>query len=272
MHSDLFGSMVLHGAVVVLFGLWTPMMSKTMHDDQTLPIDIITVDEFTRIIEESRERDRKEPVSKAAPETAAHEVTPPPAAAPANAMPELDTRAKPEKSVLSEKPVPAPRTAKPVPSKPRVEKPESIEQPSPKLKSLLDVGQVRALLDKIPEVVNAPRQDKTAQPLAAAERLTLSEIDAFRTQMKRCWSPPSGARDAEMLMVRVRLSLSPAGSILAGPVVVNRDQLGNPFFRAAAESVLRAIRRCQPFSMPVEKYAGWRNIELTFNPRKMLGR
>jgi hypothetical protein len=47
--------------------------------------------------------------------------------------------------------------------------------------------------------------------------------------------------------------------------------LGDPFFRAAAESVLRAIRRCQPFNMPVEKYASWRNIELTFDPSRMLG-
>jgi hypothetical protein len=59
--------------------------------------------------------------------------------------------------------------------------------------------------------------------------------------------------------------------ISAGPIVVNRSQLGDPFFRAAAESVLRAIRRCQPFNMPVEKYKSWRDIELTFDPRKMLG-
>ena len=101
--------------------------------------------------------------------------------------------------------------------------------------------------------------------------LTLNEIDAFRTQMRRCWNPPSGARNAEDLVVQVRVSLAPNGMISAGPKVMNRGQLGDPFFRAAAESVLRAIRRCQPFEMPPEKYAAWRDIELKFDPGKMLG-
>ena len=79
-------------------------------------------------------------------------------------------------------------------------------------------------------------------------RLTLNEIDAFRTQMRRCWNPPSGARNAEDLIVQ-GVSLAPNGMISAGPKVMNRTQLGDRF-RAAAESVLRAIRRCQPFEMP----------------------
>jgi hypothetical protein len=99
----------------------------------------------------------------------------------------------------------------------------------------------------------------------------LNEIDAFRAQMRRCWNPPSGARNAEDLIVQVRVSLAPNGMISAGPKVMNRAQLGDPFFRAAAESVLRAIRRCQPFKMPPEKYAAWRDIELKFDPGKMLG-
>ena len=107
--------------------------------------------------------------------------------------------------------------------------------------------------------------------MAALLTADLNEVDAFREQMRRCWSPPAGAKQAENLVVRVRLSLTPSGAISAGPVVVNRSLLGDPFFRAAAESVLRAIRRCQPFSMPAEKYASWRNIELTFDPRRMLG-
>jgi hypothetical protein len=144
--------------------------------------------------------------------------------------------------------------------------------PKPKPKPLLDIGQVRALLDKTPDAAPAERVDAAIRhETPSAPKLTLNEIDAFRAQMRRCWSPPSGARQAENLMVNVRLSLSPSGAILAGPVVVNRGQLGDPFFRAAAESVLRAIRRCQPFSMPVEKYASWRDIELKFDPSKMLG-
>ena len=141
----------------------------------------------------------------------------------------------------------------------------------PKPKPELDVSQIRALLNKTPDT--PAEAELVAKEDVASEniRLTLNEIDAFRTQMRRCWNPPSGARNAEDLIVQVRVSLAPNGMISAGPKVMNRAQLGDPFFRAAAESVLRAIRRCQPFEMPPEKYAAWRDIELKFDPGKMLG-
>ena len=101
--------------------------------------------------------------------------------------------------------------------------------------------------------------------------MTLSEIDSFRVQMKKCWSFPAGARAGDDLAVIVRVSLMPNGMVSDGPVVVNRNQLTDPFFRAAAESVLRAIRRCQPYQMPAEKYERWRDLELNFDPKFMLG-
>ena len=85
----------------------------------------------------------------------------------------------------------------------------------------------------------------------------LNEVDAFRAQMRRCWSPPAGAKQAENLVVQVRLSLTPGGLISAGPVVVNRRLLGDPFFRAAAESVLRAIQ-----TLPTVFHAGGKICQL----------
>ena len=136
--------------------------------------------------------------------------------------------------------------------------------------SRLDIGAVRALLNKTPEV-ESNNAEKATPVEETASRLTASEIDAFRVQMQKCWSPPAGARDAASLLVVVAVSLHPNGRIAKAPVVINRARLGESYFRAAAESVLRAIRRCQPFNMPPEKYAAWRDIELTFDPSKMLG-
>jgi colicin import membrane protein len=39
----------------------------------------------------------------------------------------------------------------------------------------------------------------------------------------------------------------------------------------AAESALRAVRRCQPYTMPAAKYDIWRDVEVTFDPRDMFG-
>ena len=102
-----------------------------------------------------------------------------------------------------------------------------------------------------------------------AEEMSLSEIDAFRAQIRACWSVPAGAKNAESLVVRVRVQLDPSGRPIAKKVI-NRAQLTDSFFLSAAESVLRAIERCQPYKMPPEKYESWREMELNFDPSKML--
>jgi hypothetical protein len=112
---------------------------------------------------------------------------------------------------------------------------------------------------------------RTAQPLEG-QPLTLSEVDALRAQIERCWIVQAGARYAEDLVVTLRVFLNPDGSLRSEPKVVEGDRLAaDPFFRAAAESAIRAVLKCEPFKMPVTKYDRWREIELTFDPREMLG-
>lgn len=264
---DLLASLTLHGLLLALIVFWRPGLSDTDLVDTTLPIEVITLDEFTRLIEDTA----KPPVENVTPEqvsspAAAHERSAPEAApVPDDAMAELDTAKDQVKEAAKADPKPEAGPSF------KVSNPAPLVRPVMKPKPLLDIGSVQALLNKTPNVPDNPTPDDVAVEEDGAPRLTLSEIDAFRAQMQRCWSPPSGARDADDLRILVRLSLTPAGAISAGPVVVNRTRLGDPFFRAAAESVLRAIRRCQPFSMPVEKYTSWRNIELTFDPSRMLG-
>lgn len=267
LRPDLLASILLHSALVAFVVLWKPGLSETDARDTSLPIEVITLDEFTRLIEETAKPEPKQPIeAPEPPAAAAHE------RAAAEAAPAQSADAMPLDEALPEaapEAIAEPQT--PPPPRFKVAAPVPMVRPVMKPKPLLDVGSVQALLNKVPDAPNA-RSTAAATPESdAAPRLTLSEIDAFRAQMQRCWSPPSGARDADDLRILVRLSLTPGGGISAGPVVVNRSRLGDPFFRAAAESVLRAIRRCQPFAMPVEKYAAWRNIELTFDPSRMLG-
>ena len=266
---DISASLGLHVALAVIVGFWTPVMTALDTNDALLPVEIVTVEEFTRL---TRDKPKKEILEKelapAKPVQPAARETAPPPPAPADAMPLPEpVREKPPVAETFTDPVEkAPAETSPI----RQLRPVARPAP-PKPKPVLDVSQIRALLNKTPDT---PAE---AEPVAEDEvsseniRLTLNEIDAFRTQMRRCWNPPSGARNAEDLIVQVRVSLAPNGMISAGPKVMNRAQLGDPFFRAAAESVLRAIRRCQPFEMPPEKYAAWRDIELKFDPGKMLG-
>ncbi len=264
LRRDMVGSLALHLGLVLVVSLWTPLMHNVPLLDQTLPIEIISIEEFTQLVENTAKPDAAE--TQRQQEQAVPEVTSPaPEAVTPDAMPQL--KPPPDNQKISE-PAPVPKEVAP---QFKVAQPAPVSRPVVKPKPLLDIGQVRALLNKTPDAPATQPQPQEIDTQSLGAKLSLNEVDAFRAQMRRCWSPPAGAREAENLVVNVRLSLTSAGMISAGPVVVNRSQLGEPFFRAAAESVLRAIRRCQPFSMPVEKYNAWRHIELTFDPRKMLG-
>ena len=46
-------SLALHAGLIFIIGFWTPMLNKARMTDQNLPIEIITIDQFTRLVEEA---------------------------------------------------------------------------------------------------------------------------------------------------------------------------------------------------------------------------
>jgi TonB family protein len=114
-----------------------------------------------------------------------------------------------------------------------------------------------------------PTQEATTTALSD-QPLTMSEIDAIRQQIEKCWNVPAGARDAENLIVDVRVQLNEDGSV-ASADIVDKSKLADPFYRAAAESARRAVMLCSPLQLPTKKYTTWRTITLSFNPKEMFG-
>ena len=113
--------------------------------------------------------------------------------------------------------------------------------------------------------------DRIIRNTSESQPLTMSEIDAIRYQIQQCWSVPAGARDAEDLVVRVRVFLNSDGTIARPPEIVDSGRR-DTFFLAAAESARRAVLKCTPLkNLPVEKFRQWQELTLTFNPRDMLG-
>lgn len=266
---DFVSSVVLHGAIILIALNWTPILRETPPKFEPLPVELVPVSELTRLLKrpstEPVESNEAEPVQEAPKPAPAVQKIPPPQASPSKT---LDPSAPPELAAPAAKAEPAAETpSTEVSNEPSfaVATPIPQARPAPQ-KPKLDVTKLRLLLDKTPDT---PVTSATAD--AEVEKMTLSEIDRFRAQMVRCWSFPAGARQGENLAVIVSLSLAPTGMVSEGPVVLNRSRLNDPFYRAAAESVLRAIRRCQPYQMPAEKYEQWRNLELNFDPQQMLG-
>ena len=161
------------------------------------------------------------------------------------------------------------KQATPVPPK----KPEPKKKPEQKF----DANQIQhrlALLDKRDPQRRAATGETLSPtpslgvPAGSAATLSQSEIDALRARIQQCWSPPVGLADARDLIVVVRIQFNRDGSLTRDPSVSNSGS--HAMFQIAAESALRAVRRCAPYSfMPVAKYDVWKDVEVTFDPRDM---
>ncbi len=100
------------------------------------------------------------------------------------------------------------------------------------------------------------------------EQLTAGEVEALRRRLAQCWDLPVVLKNASGVTVMVRIDLNLDGSLARPPAVINHSQ--HPLFRVAAESALRAVRKCAPFTaLPTAKYDAWKTIEVNFDARSM---
>ncbi len=168
--------------------------------------------------------------------------------------------------------------------------------PSTQGRSEFDPKQIAALLNRDPTAGQRPQQDGPREPWrkpaslqeqaigaapeerereAAGEpsgrdsRIGASDIDAFRVQISRCWTPPVGGLGGDAIIVKLRIMLNQDGTLNRPPEVANSHN--SPFFRPAADSAMRAVFQCQPYRMPPDKYGQWRDMLLNFDPSRMYG-
>ena len=136
-----------------------------------------------------------------------------------------------------------------------------------------------ALLNKLAAPAAAPKNAKvaprTVQGTGAANMATASLVDALRSQIGECWSPPVGAPNANDLVVVFLLRLNRNGTVAGlqlAPETIARAT-SNPYTRAAAEAASRAIYECQKtgYRLPPERFSEWSDIKLNMDPRQMMG-
>jgi hypothetical protein len=237
------------------------------------------------VVEPKPEPPKPEPIKPEPPKPA--EVKP----EPAPKVAELKPEPKPEPPKVVEPPPPPPppkvvEAPKPAPPKPEPPKPQ------PKKDDTFD--QLLKDLTKrkpTPEPAEAkkpeppkppppqqqaalpptPNQSPPPRPMSEGQ-LSLSELDAIRSQISQCWNVPAGARDARNLVVELRVQMNPDATVRHVEIVDRARMETDPFFRSAAESALRAVLnpRCSPLILPKDKYDTWRSFTLNFNPKEML--
>jgi hypothetical protein len=246
--------------------------------------------------ESAAKPDRQEPERAAERQAEKAPATPPRPAQAEQPKPQRhDARREEARRPREEKPKPREAAPKPKPQQDKIA--ELIDKPTPPAqgKSDFDPDRIAALLNRDPTaggaaVYEEPREPwrrpstleeqaggLTEQPERFAHgapeggdnRMSANEIDAFRAQISRCWTPPVGGLGGDPIIVKLRIALKEDGSLIRPPEVSN--QLGSPFFRPAADSAVRAVMQCQPYHMPPKKYGQWRDMLLTFDPRHMYG-
>ncbi len=183
-----------------------------------------------------------------------------------------------EKVVEAPKPKPKPETPKPPPTA----KPEPPKPDEKKLAADFD-----AMLKNLTQRKTAPtppdpkpaktpptaQQQASSQPIAPlGSQLTVSEKDLIIQQIARCWNVPAGAKDAKDLVIDIHVALNPDGTVSDVRIVDTGRAASDPFFRAAAESALRAVKNpnCSPLKVPLDKYDEWKTMTLSFNPKDIL--
>lgn len=219
-----------------------------------------------------KEEPKPEPVAQPEPEKPAPEPEKKPVQV-AEKPPEPEK--KPKVEPKPEPPAPSPFASAPTPGLKPKPKPEQPAFNPNRIAALLDKSQkkeTKPLLERLASKVASQEPNKPAPKARVSDQpLTMSEIDAIRYQIEQCWSVPAGARDAEDLVVRIRLFLNTDGSLSRAPELVDEPADGNDFYRTAAESARRAVLQCSPLkNLPADKYERWREVVLTFNPRQML--
>ncbi|ANP37926.1 biopolymer transporter TonB [Phaeobacter gallaeciensis] len=109
-------------------------------------------------------------------------------------------------------------------------------------------------------------------PEPSGPPLTSGEKDALRVAVSQCWNVGSLSTEALKTTVVVGVSLAQDGKPDSGSIRMLSSTGGSATAaKQAYEAARRAIIRCgsRGFQLPPEKYAQWRDIEMTFNPERM---
>ena len=271
MRRSLLISSALHVLLVLVLWLGLPVFLPPPVPMQLVPVEITDVAAITN----TRIKPTPAPQNKPPPlPTPAEQATSPPPTPQSNPVPPPPQPPKePEPEALPEKPA---EIKKPEAKKPEPKKPE--EKPKPKPDLLASVlKNVAKIQPKSASKVTKPEPDEEeSEPELDAPslstRLTVSEEDALRRQIGSCWNVPIGARNAEELVVQVLITVNPDRTVQSAKVVDQLRMAGDPFFRAAAEAAVRALRHplCTPLALPPDKYEQWKVIRFNFDPRDML--
>lgn len=114
----------------------------------------------------------------------------------------------------------------------------------------------------------APVSAQGKETTASSVPLTSQEIKRFKREVQACWLVKDG-----WPRITVGFSLDRNGRPVASSFrAVRHESAPKEAVAVAFAAAKRAVLRCgrDGFTLPVEKYAQWRDIELVFDPERTI--
>lgn len=203
-----------------------------------------------------------------------------------NNAPNIESPPPPKKEAPVKK-TPTPTAAPTPPPKP-VEKvviPDKTKPPEPKKEEKKpDKPEVNELDSVLKDLAEDAREAPVTPPQKAikstaqydnTQPMSRDEVSAIVKQIGDNWNVLAGAQDDYKLIVHMRVQLREDGTVISATLTpedaAKANPSSNPTFWAAANRAMMAVRKSSPIkNLPVNKYGTWKDLEITFDPSKML--
>lgn len=101
-------------------------------------------------------------------------------------------------------------------------------------------------------------------PVFASQAELASIRQAISPCLKRSWMPPGKSRSAR---VAAKWRLDEDGRLVGDPELLDPER--TPPDSPMGQSVIKAVRACEPFRLPMANYHLWKEIVFTFDAASM---
>ena len=269
MYKSVSLSVLFHIAFIIFTLITLPFVKKEpITAQQLIAIDIIQISEKTQLPFAPKAREIIEKIQKEKEKRVVTKQAPP------KITPKEKPKAVPLPDQLKAKREEEKKKQNPEEIKELVRQSSEFEK-----KELFDPNKIAALIDKSKEETAEIQRKQTLEltqnqdsSVSLNKGITLSQEDAIKAQIYKCWNIPLGLPYDQNLLVRIRLKLNQDGTILSSEILdhARMNRPGQGFYKVLAESALRAVKLCNPLKMPITGYDKWKDLQLNFDAKEML--
>ncbi|MFI4983654.1 MAG: hypothetical protein ACHP6I_00465 [Rickettsiales bacterium] len=277
MQLGLFYSILFHMVLIALLFFGLPKLAKPVKiEDYAMVVDVVKTSELTNVKVRTTERkDQEEMQTKKSPKSQqSQKVEAQPIAKQEDAkkveeeVEKIPLKTEQPKKVEEKKIEPPKKKPEEAPKKHK--KDEEFEKSI--LKSLEEESKKKteAKVDKSFKELEDSLKGDTNKEFNDNLPLSLSEIDALKSQITRNWNTASfnGAASKGM-QVTVVIHLDAQGVVLSAVPELERNE--SPYYRAFVDSAVRAVKMSSPLkNLDKEKFNQWKDIELRFDSEGMI--